>query len=65
MRRAIGAAAFLLLLLPAPAWATGGGHGGPTPTCRKGCKPLSPEQVRQLRHHPEQLPPGVDDGRGR
>ena len=65
MRRAISAIAFSLLLLPTPAWAMGGGHSGPTPTCRKGCKPLSPVQLRHLRQHPEQRPPGVDDGRGR
>ncbi len=64
MERAIGVAALLALLLPAPAWASGG-HGSPTPTCRKGCKPLSPWQLRQLRYHPEQRPPSLNGEQGR
>lgn len=54
----------LLLPLPGSAWASGS-HGSPTPTCRKGCKPLSPGQIRQLRQHPNELPPQIGRGPAR
>ncbi len=53
------AAILSLLVQPIPALAGGQGHGGPTPTCRKGCRPLSPAQVERLRQHPDELPPQI------
>ena len=55
------ALALMLAASPGPVLARGAGSG-PTPTCRKGCKPLSPEQVRQLRRHPSELPPQIGGG---
>ncbi len=52
------ALAVLLAAPPGPALARGGASG-PTPTCRKGCKPLPPEQARQVRRHPDELPPQI------
>ena len=53
------AIAALPLLAPYPASARGNSHSGPTPTCRNGCKPLSPAQVQSLREHPGELPPQI------
>ncbi len=60
--RFIASTCVLLLLTQVPVSAAGGGHGGPTPTCRKGCKPLTPEQLRQMRYRCIPLPPAI--GRG-
>ncbi len=52
-------ALFPVVMPIAPVLANGGGHGGPTPTCRKGCKPLSAAQLRHVQQHPEDLPPQI------
>lgn len=47
------------LMAPYPLSAADGGHGGPTPICRKGCKPLSPEQLRYMHQRSVQPPPSI------